>query len=101
MVGDMSGRIPAPDVIADINLLFKLSESRGKEAAGLAVRDDRGINVYKQPVPASKMIKQKGFKLFAPSASRATASGRICGRSSGTPAWLPTACKASATTTNR
>lgn len=64
MVGDMSGRIPAPDVIADINLLFKLSESRGKEAAGLAVRDDRGINVYKQPVPASKMIKQKGFKLF-------------------------------------
>ena len=41
---------------------FKLSESRGKEASGLAVRTKKAIYVYKQPIPAHKMIKSKGYK---------------------------------------
>jgi len=45
-----------------LNSLFKLSESRGKEAAGLAIKDDKAIYVYKQPVPATKMIRSRGYK---------------------------------------
>ena len=42
--------------------LFKLSESRGKEASGLALLSENKINVYKIPVPASKLIKNKQYK---------------------------------------
>ncbi len=45
-----------------VNLLFKLSESRGKEAAGLAVRDSNNIQVYKQPLPAGRMIRRKDYR---------------------------------------
>ena len=45
-----------------LNSLFKLSESRGKEAAGLAIRTDQAILVYKRPIPASQMIRSLGYK---------------------------------------
>jgi len=41
--------------------LFILSESRGREASGLAIRDDNKIHVLKQPVTASKFIKTKEY----------------------------------------
>ncbi len=44
--------------------LFKLSESRGKEAAGLACVLKDSINVYKQPLSASLMIKQSSYSEF-------------------------------------
>ena len=47
-----------------INTLFKLSESRGKEAAGIAILSNNIISVYKQPLTASKMIKTKDYKNF-------------------------------------
>ncbi|RLB11960.1 MAG: hypothetical protein DRG39_03175 [Deltaproteobacteria bacterium] len=47
-----------------INALFKLSESRGKEAAGLAILSNNIISVYKQPLTASKMIRTKDYKNF-------------------------------------
>ncbi len=53
------GRNTIQDIIAK---LYLLSESRGKEAAGMAVRTDNQIDVYKSPIPASKFIKTKKYQ---------------------------------------
>ncbi len=47
-----------------VNTLFLLSESRGKEAAGLAVACGDEIQVLKQPLPASKLIRTSSYKQF-------------------------------------
>ena len=44
-----------------IDTLFILSESRGKEASGFAIKKDNKIFVFKQPIPASKLIKLKKY----------------------------------------
>jgi glutamine---fructose-6-phosphate transaminase (isomerizing) len=41
--------------------LFILSESRGKEAAGFAVKHNTTIKVFKTPFPASDLVKSKVF----------------------------------------
>lgn len=46
------------------NSLFKLSESRGKEAAGIAIKTTDAVSVFKKPIPASKMIKSDEYKKF-------------------------------------
>ena len=48
--------------------LFKLSESRGKEAAGIAINSDNDIKVYKSPVPASVLINSNEFNEILDSA---------------------------------
>lgn len=47
---------------ATVSDAFKLSESRGKEASGMAVRTGRSIYVLKEPVAATKLIKSKELK---------------------------------------
>ncbi len=47
-----------------IETLFKLSESRGKEAAGLAVKRENSIDVLKSPLAAADFIKTKEYKKF-------------------------------------
>ena len=42
--------------------LFLLSESRGKEAAGFAVKTSKQIKVFKVPSPASVLVKSRIFK---------------------------------------
>jgi glutamine---fructose-6-phosphate transaminase (isomerizing) len=42
--------------------LFRLSESRGKEASGLALACDSSIEVLKTPFPASELIKSQQYK---------------------------------------
>jgi len=42
--------------------LFKLSESRGKEAAGVAFLSDNQIEIYKKAIPASSFIKDEEYK---------------------------------------
>ena len=42
--------------------LFRLSESRGKEASGLAVEKSSRIYIYKEPVSASSLIKSWNYK---------------------------------------
>lgn len=42
--------------------LFKLSESRGKESAGIASIFNGKINVFKRPLSASLLIKEKEYK---------------------------------------
>jgi len=44
--------------------LFKLSESRGKEASGLAVLSRNEISVYKKPWPATKLNRNQKFQDF-------------------------------------
>lgn len=52
-------------VTESINHLFKLSESRGKEASGVAVFSDNLIRVLKLPLPASQLIHTEDYqKLF-------------------------------------
>lgn len=45
-----------------IDKLFLLSESRGKEAAGLALIAGETVQVFKQPLPAAKLIKLPEYK---------------------------------------
>jgi len=54
-----------------LNRLFTLSETRGKESAGLALQGNHSIEVFKQPVTASKMIRSKDYRnLLATSGSQ-------------------------------
>jgi len=46
-------------------ILFKLSESRGKEAAGLAAKNKDSIDVLKLPVSASCLLKSSQYKKFS------------------------------------
>jgi glutamine---fructose-6-phosphate transaminase (isomerizing) len=45
-----------------VNGIFKLSESRGKEASGLAVRFKDSIYVLKEPITSSKLVKTPKYK---------------------------------------
>lgn len=45
----------------DVENLFLLSESRGKEASGLALSFDDKIQIIKKDIPASKLIKEQKF----------------------------------------
>ena len=42
--------------------LFLLSESRGKEAAGIALKTEGALSVYKQAMPASEMVKTTTYE---------------------------------------
>ncbi len=44
-----------------VNYLFKLSESRGKEASGFITKSEKNIDYYKTPESASKMIKSREY----------------------------------------
>jgi glucosamine--fructose-6-phosphate aminotransferase (isomerizing) len=52
------------------NSLFLLSESRGKESAGIAISTNTAIRVYKSPIAASKMIRCGSYKTFFKDAIR-------------------------------
>lgn len=53
-----------------VNRLFVLSESRGKESAGIAIKntEQHKISILKKSVPASKLIKSNEYKNFYSSA---------------------------------
>lgn len=46
------------------NELFLLSESRGKEAAGIAILNGEDLNIYKKGVIASSFIRSKHYMQF-------------------------------------
>jgi len=50
--------------IRDIHKLFKLSESRGKEAAGIALCTQSKISIYKDALSASEMLKTEKYQDF-------------------------------------
>lgn len=45
-----------------VDVLFQLSESRGKEASGLALLYNGEINVYKQPIKARELVETNEYK---------------------------------------
>ncbi len=45
-----------------MSMLFRLSESRGSEAAGLAIAGDNAIEIYKRAESASKMTAHPSFR---------------------------------------
>lgn len=60
------GELAAADVHRVADDLFRLSESRGREAAGLALRSATSVSVLKRAVSASAFIRSAGYrKLFA------------------------------------
>jgi glucosamine--fructose-6-phosphate aminotransferase (isomerizing) len=50
------------DIARDLKSLFLLSESRGKEAAGLALVDTGEITVLKEPQAASRMMRRSSYR---------------------------------------
>lgn len=50
--------------VKDIENLFKLSETRGKEAAGIAVEAQDIIDVYKDSISATRMLKTDEYRKF-------------------------------------
>lgn len=54
--------LSADELMRIVNRMFKLSESRGKEASGIAIRFNESICVFKEPVSASKLIKSPDYK---------------------------------------
>ncbi len=61
-------------VSAAIGHLFTLSESRGKEAAGLSMMVDKSIMVYKVPIAASEMIRSSEYKAILDEALKPVSS---------------------------
>ncbi len=54
-------QLSVPELMGTMNNMFKLSESRGKEASGIAVRVNQSIYVFKEPVSSSELIKSAEY----------------------------------------
>lgn len=50
------------ELMGIVNHMFKLSESRGKEASGIAVRVNGSIYVFKEPASSSKLVKSDEYR---------------------------------------
>lgn len=61
IVADQSSEFSTKLMDNLIRKMFKLSESRGKEASGFAVRTE-DIQIYKQPTSASQLIKSAEYR---------------------------------------
>jgi len=57
VIGPRSVLLKGGDGYERVARLFRLSASRGKEAAGLAIANDASLAVFKEPLPAQKMIR--------------------------------------------
>jgi glutamine---fructose-6-phosphate transaminase (isomerizing) len=64
-------------LVRGLESLFLLSESRGKEAAGLALYDGREISVVKEPLPASALIQSPQYRSLVDGAIARRASQRL------------------------
>ncbi|MCB0789746.1 MAG: hypothetical protein KDB75_10610, partial [Flavobacteriales bacterium] len=58
--------LPRPLLESAIRELFILSETRGKESSGIAVRGsaDRTLHVTKDDIPASELIRSAEYRRF-------------------------------------
>jgi glutamine---fructose-6-phosphate transaminase (isomerizing) len=55
-------RLSRKQLMQIVNSMFKLSESRGKEASGLALRFKDSIYVLKEPITSSRLVKTSAYK---------------------------------------
>lgn len=58
------------------NSLFLLSESRGKESAGIAISAKDAVQVFKSPLPASRMIRNSQYHDFFKQSLQINGSGK-------------------------
>jgi hypothetical protein len=61
MVAGPSTRLSPKRLRRAVDRLFILSETRGREAAGIALHDGQRVHVLKQPVSASQMIRGTSY----------------------------------------
>lgn len=61
--------------------LFILSETRGKEASGIAFIEPTQVNIYKEPISASKFIKTPKYKELFSSFKKSQGSKALIGHS--------------------
>ncbi len=59
-----NSKVDVKEVKNNIDILFQLSESRGKDASGLAAVSDNKIKVLKDSVSASEFIKTSKYNKF-------------------------------------
>jgi asparagine synthetase B (glutamine-hydrolysing) len=65
-----------------VDSLFLLSESRGREAAGIAVDSgEKGILIHKEPLPASRMIRTQRYAELFEAIGRPAGAVTIIGHS--------------------
>jgi len=64
MLGKSDSQVSSKDISQLATVLFELSESRGKESSGIAVKDygSGSIEIYKDAIPASEFLKTDAFK---------------------------------------
>jgi glucosamine--fructose-6-phosphate aminotransferase (isomerizing) len=55
-------KLSPKELMQIVNSMFKLSESRGKEASGLALRFKESIYVLKEPITSSRLVKTSNYK---------------------------------------
>jgi glucosamine--fructose-6-phosphate aminotransferase (isomerizing) len=55
-------KLSPKELMQTVNRMFKLSESRGKEASGIALRLSQTIYVLKEPISSSKLIKSSKYQ---------------------------------------
>jgi len=56
-----NSKLSSSDIENLINDLFELSESRGKEASGVIIKSSNKLQVFKNAVPSSELIKSNEF----------------------------------------
>lgn len=72
VVGGSSELRAADQLERSMEQLFRLSESRGKEAAGLAITNEAELAIYKAAVPAATMIRGRDYRAFVRDAASTT-----------------------------
>ena len=55
-------KLSSKEIMQIVNGMFKLSESRGKEASGLALRFKESVYVLKEPITSSRLVKTDRYK---------------------------------------
>jgi len=76
MINSRSG-LTRDSLKSTVSEFFKLSESRGKEASGLAVLSGGTISVYKAALRASTLVGTEGYRKFLNTAISNSSKGKV------------------------
>jgi len=79
IVTNQSSDLSSGQLLAGARDLMRLSESRGKEAAGLALMNAQTIRVYKQPVPGVALFRARSCRALFDAPYATATSGAASG----------------------
>ncbi|MDR4508730.1 MAG: hypothetical protein MRJ65_10945 [Candidatus Brocadiaceae bacterium] len=74
LVANTQSGLTKSDFDLTLKYLVKLSEPRGREAAGVAIASDNKISIYKKAAKPSEILKSIDFKTFLSSSISSTTS---------------------------